>query len=97
MATDGGPAAPRSLGWWWRSCGARLLHRLCAGVALVPPPRRYSQAGTPSLTVTTAYDEAAQTFTIAATQKLGPSNGQPNKLPMLIPLKASARRRRPGG
>jgi aminopeptidase N len=49
--------------------------------------RWYSQAGTPTLTVTTAYDAAKKSFTISTQQVVPPTNGQPDKVPVLIPLK----------
>eukprot|EP00883_Tetradesmus_obliquus_P009281 jgi/Sobl393_1/20078/SZX79151.1 len=49
--------------------------------------RWYSQAGTPMLTVSTAYDAAKKSFTISTHQVTPPTNGQPDKLPVLIPLK----------
>jgi aminopeptidase N len=48
--------------------------------------RWYGQAGTPEVTVRTAYDEAAKTFTVEATQKTRPTPGQPTKEPVVIPL-----------
>lgn len=47
----------------------------------------YSQAGTPTLTVSTSYDAAKKTFTINTRQVTPPTNGQPDKVPVLIPLK----------
>jgi hypothetical protein len=47
----------------------------------------YSQAGTPTLTVSSSYDAAKKTFTINTKQVTPPTNGQPNKVPVLIPLK----------
>eukprot|EP00879_Flechtneria_rotunda_P017716 GHRR01018571.1.p1 GENE.GHRR01018571.1~~GHRR01018571.1.p1 ORF type:complete len:756 (+),score=282.34 GHRR01018571.1:954-3221(+) len=47
----------------------------------------YSQAGTPTLMVSTSYDAAKKTFTINTKQTTPPTNGQPDKLPVLIPLK----------
>jgi aminopeptidase N len=47
----------------------------------------YSQAGTPTLTVSTHYDAAKRTLTINTKQATPPTNGQPNKVPVLIPLK----------
>lgn len=47
----------------------------------------YSQAGTPTLTVSTSYDAAKKTYTINTKQVTPPTNGQPNKVPVLIPLK----------
>jgi aminopeptidase N len=48
----------------------------------------YAQAGTPRVAVTTAYDAAAQTFTVTATQATPGTPGQPAeaKRPVLIPL-----------
>eukprot|EP00878_Enallax_costatus_P011824 GHUV01012345.1.p1 GENE.GHUV01012345.1~~GHUV01012345.1.p1 ORF type:complete len:544 (+),score=203.91 GHUV01012345.1:419-2050(+) len=47
----------------------------------------YSQAGTPKLTVTTSYDAAKKTFTITTHQVTPPTNGQTDKIPVLIPVK----------
>lgn len=49
--------------------------------------RWYSQAGTPTLTVSTSYDAAKKTYTINTQQKTPPTSGQPDKAPVLIPLK----------
>jgi aminopeptidase N len=46
----------------------------------------YSQAGTPTLAVETAYDEAGRTLTLRVEQRLPATPGQPVKLPMHIPL-----------
>ena len=46
----------------------------------------YSQAGTPSVSVTSAYNAKAKTYTLTATQTCPPTPGQPRKLPMHIPL-----------
>ncbi len=48
--------------------------------------RWYSQAGTPKVTVRTAYDPAAQTFRVDIAQTLAPTPGQPTKLPMTMPI-----------
>jgi len=48
--------------------------------------RWYEQAGTPSVTVSTAYDPASGTFEIRASQKTPPTPGQPDKQPVPIPL-----------
>ncbi|HTQ84171.1 MAG TPA: aminopeptidase N, partial [Pseudolabrys sp.] len=48
--------------------------------------RWYSQAGTPEVTVRTRHDAARKTFTVECTQQLAPTPGQPEKLPMVIPL-----------
>ena len=49
--------------------------------------RWYSQAGTPKLTVATHYDEAARTFRVELSQSMKPTPGQPEKLPMTIPVR----------
>jgi aminopeptidase N len=46
----------------------------------------YSQAGTPLVTATTSYDEAAKTFTISLTQATPDTPGQKNKKPVLMPI-----------
>lgn len=46
----------------------------------------YSQAGTPKLTVSTSYDDRAKTFTLTAKQSTPPTPGQPDKIPVLIPI-----------
>ncbi|MDH5299026.1 MAG: aminopeptidase N [Desulfobulbaceae bacterium] len=46
----------------------------------------YSQAGTPELTVTSDHDPAAGLFSLTVTQRCPPTPGQPDKLPMYIPL-----------
>jgi aminopeptidase N len=48
--------------------------------------RWYSQAGTPEVTVATRHDAARKTFTIECSQHTAPTPGQPDKLPMVIPL-----------
>ena len=48
--------------------------------------RWYSQSGTPLLTIRTAYDEAAATFAVDISQSLAPTPGQPQKLPMTLPV-----------
>lgn len=47
----------------------------------------YGQAGTPTLTVRGSYDAAKQTYTLTTHQATPPTNGQPDKRPVLIPLK----------
>ncbi|OAE29307.1 hypothetical protein AXG93_3102s1340 [Marchantia polymorpha subsp. ruderalis] len=49
-------------------------------------PLWYSQAGTPTLTVTSSYDAENHTFTLKCRQIVPPTAGQPDKKPMLIPL-----------
>jgi aminopeptidase N len=46
----------------------------------------YRQAGTPLVSVSTAYDAAANTFTLSLEQTIPPTPGQQNKEPMHIPL-----------
>ncbi|XP_024529079.1 puromycin-sensitive aminopeptidase [Selaginella moellendorffii] len=48
--------------------------------------RWYSQAGTPVLTVSTAYDAAARSYTVKCKQEIPSTPGQPVKEPTLIPL-----------
>lgn len=47
----------------------------------------YSQAGTPTLTVMAAYDAAARSYTLTATQATAATPGQDSKLPFVIPIK----------
>ena len=46
----------------------------------------YSQAGTPLLTIRTAFDEAARTYRVDFAQSLGPTPGQNEKRPMTLPI-----------
>ena len=48
--------------------------------------RWYSQAGTPLLTVSSAYDADAQTFTLTLAQSTAPTPGQPEKQPLVLPV-----------
>ncbi|WP_342642850.1 aminopeptidase N [Rhodoligotrophos ferricapiens] len=48
--------------------------------------RWYEQAGTPEVTIATAYDPAARTFTINAGQATRPTPDQSVKQPLVIPL-----------
>ncbi|WP_332876181.1 aminopeptidase N [Massilia sp. S19_KUP03_FR1] len=48
--------------------------------------RWYSQAGTPIVQAETAYDAAAQTYTITLAQSCPATPGQPTKLPFHIPV-----------
>ncbi|MAY39635.1 aminopeptidase N [Spongiibacter sp.] len=57
-----------------------------SGVDLGQFRRWYSQAGTPRLTVAGTYDEQAQTYTLTVEQHCPPTPGQPEKLPLHIPL-----------
>jgi aminopeptidase N len=47
----------------------------------------YLQAGTPRLSVTEKYDAAARRYTLDFTQTNPPTPGQPDKQPMVIPVK----------
>ncbi|MFC0267964.1 aminopeptidase N [Kushneria aurantia] len=49
--------------------------------------RWYSQAGTPQLDCRGEYDEAGQRFTLTVRQHTPPTPGQPDKLPLHIPLR----------
>ena len=60
-----------------------------SGVDLTLFRRWYSQAGTPEVTAATAYDAQAQRFTLTLTQHTGPTPGQPNKLPLHVPVRVS--------
>ncbi len=48
--------------------------------------RWYAQAGTPIVTAAGAYDAAARTYTLDLAQRTPPTPGQPEKLPLHIPL-----------
>jgi aminopeptidase N len=48
--------------------------------------RWYHQAGTPVVEARGTYDAAAQTYALALTQTLKPTPGQPEKLPLHIPV-----------
>ena len=49
--------------------------------------RWYLQAGTPTVTVASAYDEASRTFRLTLGQSTKPTPGQPTKLPFHIPVR----------
>ena len=48
--------------------------------------RWYSQAGTPLMTVTSAHDANAGTFTLTLAQSTAPTPGQPQKQPLVLPV-----------
>jgi aminopeptidase N len=48
--------------------------------------RWYSQAGTPEIKVAPHYDARAKTYRLDVTQTIPPTQNQPNKQPMVIPL-----------
>ena len=56
------------------------------GVDLTLFRRWYSQAGTPHLTVTSAYDAQQQQFSLTFEQTTLPTPGQPEKRPLHIPV-----------
>ena len=47
----------------------------------------YLQAGTPEVTVADSYDQATQTYRLTLSQKTDPTPGQPDKQPLVIPVK----------
>jgi aminopeptidase N len=47
----------------------------------------YLQAGTPEVTVTDRYDPASQTYILDISQKTAPTPGQPDKQPMVLPIR----------
>ncbi len=47
----------------------------------------YLQAGTPEVTVSDSYDAASQTYTLTLAQETKPTQGQPDKQPMVLPVK----------
>ena len=49
--------------------------------------RWYSQAGTPTVTVRGEYDPAARSFAVEFTQATPPTPGQPDKEPLVIPIR----------
>ncbi|MHA7816824.1 MAG: aminopeptidase N [Pseudohaliea sp.] len=56
------------------------------GTDLTAFKRWYAQAGTPELTVTDHWDEAAGAYTLTVRQQTPPTPGQPEKAPLVIPL-----------
>jgi len=56
------------------------------GVDLGQFKRWYQQAGTPEITIEDRWDAAARSYELTARQTVPPTPGQPDKLPMLIPL-----------
>ena len=47
----------------------------------------YLQAGTPEVTVTDKYDAASQTYSLTLSQNTAPTAGQPEKSPLVIPVR----------
>jgi len=58
-----------------------------SGVDLAQFRRWYAQAGTPVLDVSDAYDAARKSYTLTVRQHTPPTPGQPEKLPLHIPLR----------
>ena len=56
------------------------------GVDLGRFKRWYAQAGTPEITVEDRWDAARNVYELTVAQQVPPTPGQPDKLPMLIPL-----------
>jgi aminopeptidase N len=57
-----------------------------SGVDLGQFKRWYEQAGTPEITARGHWDAATASYELTVAQKVPPTPGQPEKLPMLIPL-----------
>ena len=57
-----------------------------SGIDLTQFKRWYTQAGTPRLDVSEAYDEAAQTYSLTFRQSCPATPGQSEKLPFVIPV-----------
>jgi aminopeptidase N len=57
-----------------------------SGVDLRQFKRWYNQAGTPEITVEDHWDATTHSYELTLAQKVPPTPGQPEKLPMLIPL-----------
>jgi aminopeptidase N len=58
-----------------------------SGVDLSQFGKWYLQAGTPEVTVSDSFDPQAQAYELSITQKTAPTQGQPEKEPMLLPVK----------
>ena len=59
-----------------------------SGVDLTDFKRWYHQAGTPEVTVADSYDPAARRYTLTLSQHTKPTPGQPEKMPLVIPVAA---------
>ncbi|HEY1430668.1 MAG TPA: aminopeptidase N [Stellaceae bacterium] len=57
-----------------------------SGLDLGRVKRWYEQAGTPEITVEDRWDKATKSYELNIAQKVPPTPGQPEKLPMLIPF-----------
>jgi aminopeptidase N len=60
-----------------------------SGVDLTRFKRWYHQAGTPELIISDEYDPAARRYTLTVAQRTPPTPGQPEKLPLVVPLAMS--------
>ncbi|WP_338467120.1 aminopeptidase N [Novosphingobium sp. ZN18A2] len=60
-----------------------------AGLDLTQFRRWYEQAGTPKIEVEMQHDAASKSVTLTLKQTVPPTPGQPEKLPMVIPLRAA--------
>ncbi len=60
-----------------------------AGIDLTQFRRWYEQAGTPRVEAELAHDASARTVTLTLRQSMLPTPGQPEKLPMPIPLRTA--------
>ena len=49
----------------------------------------YSQAGTPTVSISTTYDSVRENYTLSCKQHCDPTPGQPNKKPHVIPILTS--------
>src|SRR5262249_45170219 len=57
-----------------------------SGVELAQFKRWYDQAGTPTLEVAGSFDPAARRYVLTVKQSIAPTPGQPEKLPLHVPL-----------
>lgn len=57
-----------------------------SGVDLTAFKRWYHQAGTPDVSVEDSYDAVAKRYTLTISQETKPTPGQPEKLPLVIPV-----------
>ncbi|HEV2673621.1 MAG TPA: aminopeptidase N [Aliidongia sp.] len=57
-----------------------------SGIDLTRFKRWYGQAGTPEVTVTEAWNAKAGTYDLTLRQETGPTPGQPDKQPLVIPI-----------
>ncbi len=57
-----------------------------SGVDLTRFKRWYHQAGTPEITVSDSHDATSRRYTLTLKQRTGPTPGQPDKQPLVIPV-----------